>query len=85
MVKLSMMGSSKYEFDGDLDSDIQNRIEKNKEIQKEFYVDVLNIFKKYGREKAEKLLTDFVVSLKKGELEIMNGQVSKVDKGQIIW
>ncbi len=33
MVKLSMMGSSKYEFDGDLDSDIQDRIEKNKEIQ----------------------------------------------------
>ncbi len=48
-------------------------------------MDVLTIFKKYGREKAEKLLTDFVVSLKKGELEIVNDQVSKVDKGQIIW
>ncbi|WP_340504180.1 hypothetical protein [Enterococcus faecalis] len=79
MVKLSMMGSSKYEFDGDIDSDIQDRIEKNKRVQQEFYVDVHAIFKKYGREKAEKLLTDFVVSLKKGELEIVNDRIIRLE------
>ncbi|EKR9302841.1 hypothetical protein P9705_001282 [Enterococcus faecalis] len=82
MVKFSMMGSSKYEFDGDLDSDIQNRIEKNKEIQRDFYVDVHSIFKKYGREKTEKLLTDFVVALKKGELKIMSDQIARWEESE---
>lgn len=82
MVKFSMMSSSKYEFDGDLDSDIQNRIEKNKEIQWNFYVDVHSIFKKYGREKTEKLLTDFVVALKKGELKITSDQIVRWEESE---
>lgn len=82
MVKFSMMGSSKYEFDGDLDSDIQNRIEKNKEIQWNFYVDVHYSFKKYGREKTEKLLTDFVVALKKGELKITSDQIVRWEESE---
>lgn len=59
----SQMGSSKYEFDGDLDADIERKKLAAKERKQKIRTEIFKIYLEYGYEYADKELKELVVGL----------------------
>ncbi|MBO0458369.1 hypothetical protein JZO77_16675 [Enterococcus hulanensis] len=64
----SNMGSSKYEFDGDLDDDIKKRVKEAEQRKEGIRQEVFKIYQSYGCRYAEKELTDLVFGLIRKEI-----------------
>lgn len=59
----SQMGSSKYEFGGDLDADIKQKMLAAKERRQKIRMEIFKIYLEHGYEYADKELKDLVVGL----------------------
>lgn len=78
----SQMGSSKYEFGGDLDSDIERKMLEAEKRKKEIRDEVFKVYQSYGRECAEKELRDLVVGLISKEIIVTPEGFKEVERSQ---
>ncbi|WP_270786227.1 hypothetical protein [Enterococcus avium] len=76
----SQMGSSKYEFCGNLDADIEKKQNAAEKRKKEIREKIFKIYQSYGREHAEKELIDLVIGLIGKEIVITPDGFKEIKK-----
>ena len=78
----SQMGTSKYEFGGDLDSDIKRKMLEADKRKKEIRDEVFKVYQSYGREYAEKELRDLVVGILSKEIIVTPKGFKEIERSQ---